>query len=276
MNSITSQDNTTVLYSGDETNFRRKKFGYSLIDQVILSVQSLRQNWSLTVPVYFVHTRELTQQTVQRFKSLNIKPILAGRHIEPKFPMANKLLVGDVRTNTEFNIFVDCDTYFHAPVQVDMNGFDIGIAYDALQTLPAEHMMEICLLLDIPLIHGTIVESPEYEYYIHDRTDIIPAFNSGVILFRSSIRNEFFTEWEHAFHALFAKYRTSSWEFYIEQAACAITIASGQLPFRLLPKGYNFICTPRAPFLADWPQDKIVIEHYAGDTSRPIKLAASN
>jgi len=40
--------------------------------------------------------------------------------------------------------------------------------------------------------------------------------------------------------------------------------------WNLFPKGINLICTPRAPYLLEWPKSKIVIEHYAGDTSQPL------
>ena len=71
---------------------------------------------------------------------------------------------------------------------------------------------------------------------------------------------------------LFSHFRGGEYEFYIETLAFTATVFSLNLEVDYLPKGVNFICTPRADALADWPRSRIIVEHYAGDTSAPLKF----
>ncbi len=258
----------TVVYSGDETDFRKKEIGLTLIDQLELSVSTLRKNWSARVRVVFIHTQSLSSSTAQRLSALNIEPVYISFRPIAEFPIANKLNVGRLHVKTPYILFLDCDTIIHQPVQL-VGGNDILIAYDALLSLPRQDMTAVEEILEIPPIQGKWPESPAFEYYNDRASNLVPSFNSGVILVRTEIQQEFYNTWEAWTKKLFPVFQSASWNFYIEQLACCMTVFHGKWNWGILPKGYNFICTVRAPFLRDWPKNQVVIEHYAGNNSTP-------
>jgi len=259
----------SIIYFGDETTFRQKQCGLTLIEQLLLSVKSLRANWSKTVEVYFFHSTDLSNPTKESLLQLNVITQKSNRIIEPKFPLSNKILVGELYCSDKNILFLDCDTIIQKPVNIDTSA-EMLIAYDALKNLTRKEYESVVSCLDISLPTGEIYDSPSFEYYYHDNAKQFPVFNSGVFYLNKSLQQTFYFEYEQTFKTLFDNFKTDRWKFYIEQIAFCMTICKLKIDYKIFPKGYNYICTPRADYLKDWDTNKIIIEHYAGDNGRPI------
>lgn len=261
----------SVIYFGDETTFRKKQCGLTLIEQLLLSVKSLRSNWSKAVNVYFFHSSDLSNSTKESLLHLNVTTKKSNRVIESEFPLSNKILVGELYRSNNNILFLDCDTIIHKPIEIDINE-DMYVTYDALKNLTSDEYNSVMSHIHIDKPKGEIFESPSFEYYYHDNLGQFPVFNSGVFFLKKSLQKSFYFEYEQTFKTLYDKFKTDRWRFYIEQIAFCMTITKLKINYSIFPKGYNYICTPRADFLKDWDKNKIIIEHYAGDNGRPINI----
>ena len=266
------KSNLSVIYSGDHSDYRRKAFGATLIDQALMSIKSIRNNWSSDIPIYFTHTEHLPDSILSQMKYLNVQTWQESRYAFPEFPLGNKINFCTVPVETEFLLFLDCDTVVHKSLSIDSSA-DILVAYDALLALSEKDFRLLFRHLKVEFPKGKFYDSPAFEYYIQDRQDIFPAWNSGVFFLRSKHRYLLAECWSNMLQVAYDRFSTSSWSFYLEQASFIASIIALDFNYDILPKGYNFICTPRARHLEHWDHNKIYIEHYAGNTSEPLKLA---
>lgn len=265
-------DNTlSVIYFGDETYYRKKKCGLSLIDQLLLSVNSIRNNWSKIVDIYFFHSETLSARTQHELYLLKVHIQKTDRVIEPEFPLSNKILVGEFYKGDKDILFLDCDTIIHKPINFEQEN-DILVAYDALKNIEREDYIKISNFLQLNLEDIELYDSPAFEYYFNDKIRQFSVFNSGVFFLKKEIQHKFYYEYENIFSALYSEFKTAKWKFYIEQIAFCMTIVKLKLNYSIFPKGYNFVCTPRADFLKNWDNNKIIIEHYAGDNGSPLNF----
>ena len=260
-----------VVYFGDETDFRKKKCGLDLIEQLYLSVNSLRNNWSKTVEVYFFHTRSLSEITLNNLRELNVQVLQSESVIEPEFPLSNKILVGDLYKANKDILFLDCDTVIHKPVNLETDS-EMLVAYDAMKNIEVQDYNKVSNFLQLDFADIELYDSPAFEYYFHDKKKQFPVFNSGVFFLKKQLQKDFYLEYKRTFSDLYAKFKMDKWKFYIEQIAFSMAIVKLKINYSIFPKGYNFICTPRADFLKSWDKSKIIIEHYAGDNGSPISF----
>jgi hypothetical protein len=263
------EETLLLTYATDEHEFRRKMCGLSLIDQLLLSVASVRRNWSDAIEIAVVHTKPLSSATARALIGMGVRPLRVLRPAFTEFPLANKLLVGDIDTRGKDLLFLDCDTIVHAPVVFDRTQ-EFVVAFDALQSVPAETYREFFTFLGIPAPSAPILHAPAFEYYMRGITDQFPQFNSGVFYLRAAHVCRFFETWRDLFLLAHARFALEEWAFYLEQLAFVAAVLKENLNVALFAPGINFICTPRAPQLAAWPQSCVIVEHYAGDTSRPL------
>ncbi len=258
-----------VVYFGDETDSRKKKCGLSLIEQLLLSVNSIRNNWSKEVEIYFFHTKVLSELTLNELQGLNVQVQQAEYVIEPEFPLSNKILVGDFYKGIKDILFLDCDTLIHRPVHIETEN-EMLVAYDAMKNIEVEDYVKVFDLLKLDLVNIELFESPAFEYYYNSREKQFPVFNSGVFFIKKNLQRDFYLDYKRIFSELYCRFKTAKWKFYIEQIAFCMTIVKLKINYSIFPQGYNFICTPRAEFLKSWDKNKIIIEHYAGDNGVPI------
>ena len=261
--------NISIIYSGDDVRHRIKHFGASLIDQMLYSVQSIRVNWSKEIPIYFTHTNALSPELEGKLTSMGIQPLQSARYLIPGFPLGNKINFAAIPVETDYTLFLDCDTVVHREVRIESDA-EFLVAFDALQALEEKQYEALFSLLDISFPKGHFVESPAYEYYYGNQEGIFPSWNSGVFFIESAKRHKFAECWHKNLMAAHKEFSQASWSFYLEQVCFVATVFELNLNYQILPKGYNYISTPRAPFLRDWDRDEIYIEHYAGDSGRPI------
>lgn len=266
-----NDSNIAVIYFGDETDFRKKKCGLSLIEQLLLSVNSLRNNWSKTVDVYLFHSKSLSETTLNNLRQLDVQVKQSESVIESDFPLSNKILVGNCYEGSKDILFLDCDTIIHKPVNLKTDS-EMLVAYDAMKNIERDDYIKVSELLQLDLADIKLYESPAFEYYFHDKTNQFPVFNSGVFFLKNKLQHDFYSEFKKTFSDLYGKFKTDKWKFYIEQIAFSMTIVKLKINYSIFPKGYNFICTPRADFLKNWDKNKIIIEHYAGDNGSPISF----
>jgi hypothetical protein len=259
----------SLVYCGDPYDHRRKRCGLRLTDQFLISARSVRENWSASIPIIFIHTCELSSGLVAQMDELQVTRILAAGPIEPAFPLANKLLAGPHYCGTADALFLDCDTIIHREPSFSAPG-GFAIAYDCLMSVTPDILGDFFAAVGLPRPTGVASEKPSYDYYYHDRTDLLPYFNGGVFFVKRELQRPFYSEWLRTFRIAFERFRGAPFEFYVEQLAFTVAFHRLGLEWSLFPKGINFICTPRAPYLLEWPKTNIVIEHYAGDTSRPL------
>lgn len=265
----TTSTNLTLLYAGDPYEYRRKVCGLNLIDQLFLSVETVRKNWSKQIEIIFVHTLELSPLLRHKMSDLNIQAIRASGPLEPRFLMANKILAGLYYEGNNDILFLDCDTVIHQR-PIFNRSHDLFVAYDATRSVEEQAYIEFFTKLQIPMPTGSFPDSPAYEYYHHDREDLFPMINAGVFFLRRRRHKQFFATWQKIFTGAFELFLDRDWAFYIEQMAFLATACHLEIPIGFFEKGINFICTPRAPALRKWPKHQIIIEHYAGNTSRPL------
>jgi hypothetical protein len=259
----------SLVYCGDPYEHRRKKCGLRLTDQFLISAKSVRDNWSESIRIIFIHTCDLAPELVAQMDELKVIRIRAAGAIEPAFPLANKLLAGPHYCGTSDALFLDCDTIIHRePLFSAPGGF--AVTYDCLMSVAPDVLGDFFEAVGSPRPTGRVSEKPSYDYYYHDRTDLLPYFNGGVFFVKRELQEPLYSEWLHTFRVAFEKFRGTPFEFYVEQLAFIVAFHRLGFEWNLFPKGINFICTPRAPYLLEWPRSKIVIEHYAGDTSRPL------
>jgi hypothetical protein len=259
----------SLVYCGDPYDHRRKKCGLRLTDQFLISVKSVRANWSTSIPVIFIHTCELGSELVAQMDELEVIRIRAHGPIEPAFPLANKMLAGSHYCGAADALFLDCDTIIHREPSFSAPG-GFAVTYDCLMSVSPETLGDFFEAVGLPRPSGRASDRPSYDYYYHDLTDLLPYFNAGVFFVERELQKPLYVEWLRTFHLAFDKFRGAPFEFYLEQLAFVTALHRLGFEWTLLPKGINFICTPRAPYLLEWPKSKIVIEHYAGDTSRPL------
>lgn len=265
-------DNTlSVIYFGDETDYRKKKCGLSLMEQLLLSVNSIRNNWSKVVDIYFFHSETLSARTLHELHLLKVHIQKADRVIETEFPLSNKILIGELYKGDKDILFLDCDTIIHKPVNLETDN-EMLVAYDAMKNIETEDYIKVFDFLKLNLADIELYESPAFEYYFHDKTKQFPVFNSGVFFLKKNLQHDFYFQYKRTFSDLYSKFKTDKWKFYIEQIAFSMTIVKLKINYSIFPKGYNFICTPRADFLKNWDKNKIIIEHYAGDNGSPISF----
>jgi len=262
------ENNIIVVYTGDETRVREKLSGQTIIDQMIKSINSVRQNWSTDVEIMFIHTEQLTKETEHALKKLNVTSVQSNRKVSVEYPIANKFLVGENYTGSKDILCLDSDTIIHQPVRFNVSN-DVLVAFDALQDVSEEVYRKLYTSLGVSFPMGYFTEKPSYEYYYHNRTDLFPLLNIGVYFIKNKHKDIFYKYLEENFLKTFELLKNED-AFYSSQICFALTIFQLGLNHGYFPKGYNFICTPRAPYLIDWPKDKIFIEHYAGDSSRPL------
>lgn len=258
-----------VLYSLDCNDYRKKFCGLRLTDQLLLSLESLRTKFSRSIVVYVIHTGAIPEETRSRIKRWNVKLIQTKGPLHREFPLANKILVGAAYDGSSDILFVDCDTRFYRPVQFSSPA-DIVVAYDALQALSLTQYSTFFDYLSMSLPSGVIYRRPAYEYYCHGTMDQFPQFNSGVFFLKNASLIPFYEQWKLIFLESYRRFAAEGWSFYLEQLSFIAAILRLRLTYSLLPVGINFICTPRAPDLQFWPRNQIVLEHYAGDTSKPL------
>jgi hypothetical protein len=263
------EDRVAVVYCGDPGNFRRKQCGLTLVDQLFASIESLRQIWSASIDVYFIHTQPLQATTRDHLHALNVTTVKANEPLCRDFPMANKILVGDYYRSHKDLLFLDCDTRFHRRLEIEPS-HEIYAAYDVLQAVSKDIWQEFFHFLGVSLPHAQLLTTPAAAYYAVGDTRQFPQLNSGVFFLKRSRVLSFYAEWKRILLAARSRFGSTDWEFYIEQLSFIATIVSLRLDLGIFPPGINFICTPRASGLAYWPADRIIIEHYAGDTSRPL------
>lgn len=265
-------DELMLAYAADEHEFRRKTCGLSLTDQLLLSVSSVRDNWSTSIEIVVSHTTPLAASTLDALAGLRVRTVHAARTPFSSFPLANKLLVGDLDSRGKDLLFLDCDTIVHAPVAFDRRD-DLIVALDALRAVPENVYREFLSFLGLAMPAAPILEAPAFEYYMHATTHQFPQLNSGVFYIRNRHARRFFDAWETLFHRAHQRFAHEKWAFYLEQLAFIAAMLRERIRVGLFVPGINFICTPRAPHLREWPRSQIVIEHYAGDTSRPLVFA---
>jgi hypothetical protein len=267
------EERLIVLYSGDDTIARKKNCGGTILDQMFMSVESLRRNWSRKVEVAFVHTDPLSHQISERLGDLNVNTIRARRKVSERFPIANKILAGLAYRGKKDILFLDCDTVVHGQVTFDRSK-PMLVAYDALQDVPEPIYRRLYLHLGVDFPSGIFSEKPSYEYYYRGRIDLFPLLNTGVFYIRNEYRDSFFPQLEVNFHKTYALL-CDELDFYFDQICFALTMHQLGIAYEYFPPGYNFVCTSLAPHLRDWPRDKIVIEHYAGSEARPLVFRGS-
>jgi len=262
------ENNIVVVYTGDETKTRKKLSGQTLIDQMLKSIDSVRQNWNEDVEIVFIHTESLSEQTQDKSNGLTVTSLQANRKVSSKFPIANKFLVGETYQGNKDILFLDCDTIIHQPISLESSA-DLLIAFDALQDISEYHYRKLYNTFGIAFPCGSFTKKPSYEYYYNDRTDLFPLFNTGVYFIKNKHKDVFYKKLEKNFQKTYELFKNEM-TFYFDQICFALTVIQFGLHYQYLPKGYNFICTPKAPYLKNWPKDKIFIEHYAGNNSRPL------
>lgn len=262
------ENNIVVIYTGDETKTREKLSGQTIIDQMLKSIDSVRQNWSQDVEIVFVHTEPLSEQTRNKLFKLNVVPLQADRKVSMEFPIANKFLVGGTYQGEKDILFLDCDTVVHQPISFELSA-DLLVAFDALQDVSEEHYRKLYKTLGASFPSGSFTGKPSYEYYYNDRTDLFPLLNTGVYFIKNEHKNVFYAKLEENFQKTYELFKDEM-TFYFDQICFALTMIQLELHYQYLPKGYNFICTSRAPYLKHWQKDKIFIEHYAGNNSQPL------
>ncbi len=260
--------NIVVIYTGDETRVREKLHGSTIMGQLLISITSVRQNWSTDVEIVFIHTEPLTEKSKKPLTRLNVTSLQANRKVSVEFPIANKFLIGETYNGSKDILFLDCDTIVHQPLEFETSS-DLSVAFDALQDISEERYQKLYASLGVDFPQGYFTEKPSYEYYYHDRTNLFPMLNTGVYFIKNKHKNIFYKRLEENFHKTFDLFKNEM-TFYFDQICFAPTMIQLGLRHSYLPKGYNFICTPRAPYLKEWPEDKIFIEHYAGNNSRPL------
>jgi hypothetical protein len=234
-----------------------------------MSVESLRSNWSNEIDVFLIHTADLPTPFKQQLGLLKVRTILGKGPLQEGFLLANKILVGRDYDGTNDFLFLDCDTRVHRAPVFDRRK-DIVVSFDALRSVPLAIYQKLFKFLNVPLPAGQIFDAPAFEFYFHGVDDQFPQYNSGVFFLKKCLQARFYDEWKRMFTHVYSHFAAAEWAFYLEQLSFIATIQKLGLDVGLFPSGINFICTPRAPYLKDWPQEKIVIEHYAGDTSRPL------
>jgi len=261
-----NENNTSVYYSGDETNVRKKECGVSLIEQVKISITSLRNNWSQEVPIYFVHTKKISDKSRNFFQKMGVSLIHIPDEPIKDYKLANKLLVSECPNQREYRLFLDCDTFIHKVISIrNVVDSDILVALDALQGINENELKSVFRLFNLCFpVEAHVSKHPAYDYYVNNITEQIPMWNSGVFLLKESMVLEFYSSWLDITRKLYKKKEELGWSFYIEQVSFCLAVFQSNVQYGLLPKGYNFIATPRAPMLLNWPRDQITIEHYAG------------
>ena len=260
-----------VVYCGDAWGHRTKTCGLSLTDQLLISVRSVRANWSSTVGISFVHTQPIPIAVAGELDALGVQIFHSAGSVCDAFPMANKILPQRFDFGNKNVLYLDCDTIVHRRVEFD-DSWEFLVAYDALQAVSREVYLEVFQHLGIDAPEGRFSSAPSFEYYYNDERSLFPLWNAGVYYVNASIKRRFYDAYLNNFWLIYEKYMLEKWRFYIEQLALTTAVFSIGAKAAIFPKGINFICTPRAYQLREWPADDIVIEHYAGDTSRPLAL----
>ena len=260
-----------VIYCGDHWPNRAKTSGLLLTEQAMLSIQSLRENWSNDVRVLFLHTQDLPQRVKKQLEQLNVKLVRCTRSIEPNHLMANKILPIHIANKNADQLFLDCDTIIHKPIPLKREA-EVQLAFDALFPMPIEIYEKAFALRELEVPVGKIYSSPAKEFYLLDDTKQFPAWNAGVHYLNKRIRKKFYKCYLRSFRQLYESFSNSRYEFYIETLAFTTTVFELGLNVEYFSKGINFICTPRADALADWPRSEIIVEHYAGNTSAPLQF----
>lgn len=266
MNKI--EENVIVVFTGDETNARKKDEGRTIMEQMFASIGSIRKNWSTEIEILFIHTEPLSDSSLKRLRQLNVDNINAGRKVDPSFPIANKMLIGEAYKGGKDILFLDCDTLVHKALDFDISQ-DALVTYDALQDVTEERYKRLYDALGVAFPNGVFSGRPSYEYYYHDRHDLFPLLNTGVYFLRNKFKDSFYEKLQENFHKTHDLLKDEL-TFYFDQICFALTLRQLDIEYSFFPKGYNFICTTRAPYLKDWPRDQIYIEHYAGNNSRPL------
>jgi len=271
----TSLENAAAaIYCADEHDYRRKQCGLRLSDQLLISIDSLRSNWSKHVDVYVFHTGLLSERLLRQLEEYRVKVVHGRAPLRQEYLLANKILVGRDYQDRKDILFLDCDTRFHRGLTFDSEA-DIVVAYDALQAIAHEEYQTFFECVNVPMPNGLICKDLAYQYYCHGVAKQFPQFNSGVFFLKKRLQKLFYDEWETIFLLAYEHFRMMRWAFYLEQLSFTAAILKLDLNYKLFPPGINFICTPRAPDLCAWPREQISLEHYAGDTSRPLVFAES-
>lgn len=259
----------TLLYSGDAVSYRRKRCGMTLVDQLLTSVESVRERWSSDLPIIFAHTRDLPGDLAERLDSLKVQSFKLSAPLETTFPLANKIQAGLECPVDGDILFLDCDTRIHRPPHIDWRA-SLLVAFDVVNEVSADNYKRFYAAIGIPCPKGELSPCPARDYYYGDSTHLFPILNSGVFFVSARWRYRFYAEWARIFKIAFVNLAADDWTFYLEQMAFAAAMHSLKIPFDFLPRGVNFICTPMARELVEWPAQEIYIEHYAGNFSQPL------
>jgi hypothetical protein len=250
MNAVTSlsAENMSVIYCGDAHEYRRKRCGLSLMDQLLSSVESIRRNWSASVEVLFVHTLPLGDLALRKLEALSVRTVQVEESLQPDYLLGNKILVGTNYTGTKDILFLDCDTRVHRPPVFDVAN-DMLVTYDALQAVSLETYRQFYDSLNIGMPQGAFFEAPAYQYYFNGAANQFPQFNSGVYFLKKQLQEDFYETWRRILVKVRKQFSNASWEFYMEQLSFTAAIMALGIDFGIFPPGINFICTPRAPYL---------------------------
>ncbi len=265
------EKNIIVVYTGDETKEREKQYGSTIMNQLFVSCASIRENWSADVEILFIHTKPLTDKSKHILKKLGVNSIQSRRGISDEYLIANKYLVGENYKGKKDILCLDCDTIVHQPIAFDTFSNDVLVALDSLQDISESEYKKLYSFFGIKMPKGKFTSTPSYEYYYHNKKDIFPLLNVGVYFIKNRHKDIFYKKIEENFLKILHFFKNEKKDpFYSGQVCFALTLHQLGLNYGYFPKGYNFICTKRAPHLIDWPKDKIFIEHYAGDNSHPL------
>ena len=233
----------------------------SSIDQTIILVNSIQQNWKFPHKIYFMHSYPLYPFDQKRLQKLGITVL--HRPSNSKFPglaFANRCAAYLEPMEGTHRLVLDSDMLaLREPV------FDFS--YDVLAT-PGKSMWNASQWDDICKIVGTNLPSHKIkkeskensaysDYYRGESKYIFPYFNHGAILSK--------VELGEAIGTKFIKYRdllAPKIPHYHGQIAIGLAIKDTTSNWGILPKGFNYLATMEEN--VRYPVDQISLFHYLG------------
>lgn len=254
---------TTVVYSADDfVNKRKNGTSLDIMDQTLLSIKSIRERWSMDVPIALVHTQGLSNRSRMVLDLFKVDTMRWTGELPTNtgHKNGNKLLITKLKINTPYFLLLDGDTIVHKNIDiVDYDKYDLMVTY-AGKVFPYYDWKSLFEEFSVTCPKGCIYKEPMYEYIMNNKTDIFPWFNTGVVLGKTSLLSSLYNVWSGIMRQLRFGKRSGDYRMRAEPIAFTIAIHKMGLNYGILPKGYNFntkLRTLRG-------QTKVYISHYCG------------
>lgn len=242
----------------------------SLLEHALVSVASIRKYWSQTVPIIIVHHHPIREEFKRKFDGYDVcfqKVEFPQNLYDLKCKFILKYGFLHAKIDTDFFLFLDCDTEVCGPLEFDVTK-DLNVHYENTTIFGSVTKKELRVWFERGGVEFDFDDLNEqdktshYREFLDGKNTIFPLYNSGVIFGKTEkiITKDNIT-WMYKFFNSFALSFSSRATNRIDEIAFLTLVLKLNLNVGILPWGYHIMGDEKPEIPSD---EKKMIYHYLG------------